>query len=333
MPKELSLKEKLASLRKLESVNEKALGLFEKIQNSLESRNSNELFKNYVSLLRQIDEMAYSYQDMSLPENYIAMSKRFMTVEQETTKTIKDLVRKIYFSRNEELILPVKIIDLKYNEDEHGHDNFEVCTTLHDFIRCLHSSAVNHVSSGVGLKNPPKVKVYGDNVFTIIQDEDYNQDLINTMKELYIHGESKRGTENYTLLVTQDGLSSRVKMGCHFSALEIVCNGSKSDFILKFMNSDVTKYPKAPKRAEYIEKIMHEIGFIEVTNLSGKLITGKSYNLERKELLALLKSSIRMLASSKDLDLGESKLEEKMDKAVKAFKDGKLNIYNYLVNE
>jgi hypothetical protein len=327
------LSKKVKLLQVLEVANDQALSLFDKLDQSARTKDINAMFKHYMDLIRKIDEMAESYREMSNPVNYLLFAKHFLTVEARSMKALKVLMEKIYTGKSPELTVPNEIIDLKYSEEDMGYDGFAQCKTLHDFIRCLHGSSVNSLSSGVGIEIQPKVIEYGNNVFTIVHEGRKNKDLLAVMMGLYKKKEPKEGEENYTVFVTDDILTSRIKMGCHFSNFEVHTGKSRSDISFKFMNTSKEQYPCAPMRAEYVTRVLEMIGFENVRNIADKVIIGKAYGRERKNLIALLNSTVRLIASSKNLDLPESKISGRVDEAINAFQTGKLNIYGYLRNE
>lgn len=325
--KKLSLKENIAVLDDFEDANDKAVAEFETIRESFEERDPHAVMEHYNRLLAHMAEMIGHYG--RLGKSRFDCLSTLRGLEEACGNGLDKACIDMACSKEPSFDLFEGLEQISDGFSKAETPDLSECATLHDVIRYLHSAAVEHVFSGRNNSDTPITRDYRFGTFSIVRhDEGKSQDILDAMTSLYKKKARKNGIEKYEIVLTDQRLMSRINLGCHFSALDARMDGDTARINLKFNNTLISRYPNAKYRGHYVGKILGKLGFTDI-RVGDPEITAKVREIKRSELPGIIKETVRMLASTGDLDT-TILLEGHVDEAVKMFMDGTTNIYGAL---
>lgn len=321
--------ERVKAVKYIEKVNELALNDLNNLKLFFEEANPSKILDTYLSLVSHVYDMARGYQNISNKGLCLSYLEALQKIEMQTGNKLEAFCKILRFGKKSVFDFEANIERINYIENNHGYDSIEKCLTLHDLVRCLHASTINALFSSFGLEEKPEVLTFNSDTFEIIRaDNGSNNQIIDAILKPYHDNVSKRGYEQYKIISLEGLLSAKVNMGCHFCSLDISSEKNEADLKLKFVNTPVEKYCNANNRARYVREIMERLNLN--VNQNGTLIEGRKFYLDSSDLTKDIEICVRMLASTRDLDLPECKINGRVDEAIAAFFKGKSNIYRFL---
>ena len=327
-----TLKQRLVAYDALEEANYRAIDALKATREAVDSRDTEALMENYISLLQGIRDMIVKYKDIGT--NSLDCFYVLSNLEQTTGDSLEELCREMSNGETPEFDFYQGVEALaKSFVAAKTVPNVQNCTTLHELIRYLHSAGLQSLFSGEDLEDSKETKAYGSDTFeTLRADEGVNTDLLEAMHFIYEKELQKQGRENYNLVLTKNRMMARINLGCHFSCLELMMKDGEIEFEVRFFNTPKTSYALAPFRGEYVKKVLEKLGFNDFVE-GEDTVFGTLTGVSRKDLPKTTKEVIRLLASTKDLDLSSSQMDKHVDIAVKAFFEGVTNMAGYLCSD
>ena len=218
----------------------------------------------------------------------------------------------------------------------------ENAQTLHDMIRYLHQvgvqalysrKSISKISSSAfreySLPHHGKLTIL-DPENCLPKDHDLRKithPLIKPIVDLYSSGTGKCGSENFKGILTPSRFITQVHMGCHYAEIEAT-TGRRNELLLYFKDTPKSEYKNAPHRTAYVVKVLKKLGF-KVSARGSK--TNATYSgTSDKDIGKKLKEVVRLLMSTKDLDVDSSHINHYKNKVVNEFMKGKTDLKNLL---
>lgn len=324
------LEKRFGSYQLMEEANDTSLATMLVLRNAFESRAVRKCIEEYVKLVKDVYKMGRNYANLGGDLAYLSFSSRFTVVEKEAGDGLQKACSAMMFGMRPEYRVEEKIDGLNYDENSWGVEKFDRCTTIHDFVRCLHCSSLESLFDGKGLQTRPEERRFNGGSFRILKGTDKMKDLLDAIYAIYVKGVEKAGSENGKLIIADNGLFMRLVMGCHMSYVDVKMSNGRGNLGVRFANTDPKNYAYAGDRGDYVAAVLKAMNFDGVTK-SGNMIFGTLRDVERKDLPKHLEETMRFLASTKDLDIC-SRIRGNVDFAVKAFFEGKTNIHSHLTH-
>jgi hypothetical protein len=326
-PKKLTLKEGLDILQDFEKANDNGVSRFAEIRDRYEQRDPTGLMEAYNALLDDIFDMIQHYgrlgKDTFMPLHV------FQNLETTCGSSLEKACLDMNCDKEPCFDLYKGLEEVNFSGDG-DEDDVEYCETLHDLIRFLHEGVVQSIFSGENISDEPVKMNYVGGTFNVLRSDDgKNQDILDAITELYKHSVDKEGGEDYKVLLTENDLFVRINLGAHFSFFDVRMNDDNASINLKFVNTLEVDYDNAPYREKYVMRVLKKLGYKDF-RVDRPEVRAKVREIDRNNLPGLLKETVRMFASTTDLDLADSYIKEHLTKAVNLFFGGTTNIYSRL---
>ncbi|VVB78924.1 Uncharacterised protein [uncultured archaeon] len=320
----------IKTYQELETENNETLNALSDLRTAFTRSDFKATMDQYYLVLKGIKKMGTPYGALSDTDYQKRLMSRLFEIESKTGDRLEKAMACLTFGNEFKFDLYDEIERINYSE-ENGVHNFGACGTLHDLVRCLHSSSLEELFDSED--GEVEEEYFGDNSVTALRyDNHKNQGLLEPILSFYKNPPRKAGTERYKIIMLDDKLIARVKMGCHFSYLDVNLSGTDSGSVkVRFYNTNEKRYSNAPSRAIYVQEVLARLGFEDITN-QNDIVAGRISSMPQSELPEKINQVARMFASSKDLDLGDVKIKDRVPLAVEAFFNGTIHIKHYLNN-
>jgi hypothetical protein len=325
---------KIKHYQRLEKANGHALQALSDFQRAVQEGRPDFALDRYMALASGVYKMAANYRELGQGDNYWNFCQMFHAVEQRTGETLEEQLGRMAFGEAAEIDLEVDYINLNWDERQGGYHNFSACRTWHDFIRILHASGLEALFTCSELEKAFETKSYEGtrDSFRILDLSDgMNNELLEAIQVMNLKKISKIGREEAWNIISQPGkISSRVIMGCHYSYLDISVKNGSARVDVRFVNTHASEFDYAPYRGEYVKGVMERMGYVDVETPRNFVIGTKE--LSDKDILSFVEETVRMFASTKNLDNNATRFPEEgaVDKAVRAFTQGTTRILTFV---
>ncbi|MBM3199588.1 hypothetical protein FJZ53_01535 [Candidatus Woesearchaeota archaeon] len=355
---------KYEAYSKLISYNSQALEALSHLRDYTEEKTvilDNKVSEHFNNVMEGIRGMAKSYAKMNKKASLEPLLKKISEIEQDALPAVDSLRlamatgysgSEILKEIGENLFEKVERLTADMRSPNSKNFSLKNAETPHDMIRYLHQKGVESMFDTKNLKkadlrlfiNIPvkdcstimvldlegrlsqELKNKGDLHDLDLENLEYKP--LKALLELYNSEKfDKSGDEEFKAIVSNEKLIAQIELGCHYSELEAQI-GKKNFVRFIFRDTDFESYRNAKHRSAYVRTVLKELGF----EVSFKKNETKAYWSGDSEDKAakILKETLRLAASTKDLDLEESYIDRYPNKAVNAFFKGVTDIESYL---
>lgn len=343
-----TLKEQFGAFETLVQENFKALESMASIRPAVEK---GEALPHCIDLITAVQKMAWCYGRMT-GKDYAYIFNKVKSVGTEALNLVSesDLAARMRYmghvdEMKEEISEYIDGLNIEQCKSQEFTDDLARCSTLHDIVRLLHQKSepgilkemraaykfsmfrskfkIGDIGGAVKAKQPTMASRP-----RILARKNIASKPLLAMLEFYdsYAAQEKIGYEDYTLLCTANRMRAQCNMGCHNAELDAQIKEKESFIHFRFFNTDVEKYKYANCRADYVRRVLGRLGF-QVYG-SGKLTEASLISGQRETYAAMAKLAA-LIASTRDLDT-YSGIKGRVDEAVDAFFEGRVNIQNAL---
>lgn len=351
----MSLKSKYGLFNKIIEQNSEALKALTSIRD-YDNEEKDYVIKNFSKTMNHIRKMAEYCVKINPSIKLNPLLKKIKQVENNAFKPVNSLQTAINMGYEgsevlkeleEDLFEKVERMTQDMRDSSSKKFDIKNAKTPHDLIRYFHQKGLESMFSMKSLKKLHSDKFIqipmGDNQPISVIDLEgklAKQDLENldieklkykplkAILELYNSKDfQKPGDEEFKAIVSHDKLVTMIELGCHYSELEATI-GKKNMIKFVFRDTDFESYENAKYRSKYVRTVLTKLEF-QVSyhkNETKAEWTGE----DEEKAYKTLQEVVRLAASTSDLDLSESHIDEYPNKAVNAFFKGITDIDSYL---
>ncbi len=351
----MSLKSKYGLFNKIIGQNSEALKSLTSIRD-YNSEEKDSVIKNFSDAMNSIRKMAEYCVKINPSIKINPLLKKIKRVENNAFKPVNSLQTAINLGYEgsevlkeleQDLFDKVERMTQDMRESSSEKFNIKNAKTPHDLIRYFHQKGLESMFNIKSLKKLHSDKFVeipmGDNEPIRVIDlegklakqdlenldlEKLNYKPLKAILELY-NSESfkKPGDEEFKAIVSREKLITMIELGCHYSELEATI-GKQNMIKFVFRDTDFESYENAKYRSQYVRTVLKKLGFNVNShkNETKAEWTGK----DEKKAYKTLQEVVRLAASTADLDLSNSHIDEYPNKAVNAFFKGVTNMESYL---
>ena len=348
-------KKRLEVYNNLVKFNDDAISYLNDIDINISS--SVELIKRLSSTVGAIEQMASSCVKLNNTESLDKIVKQIDVAKKRAANTLSNVRVAKDLGYDDNLEIMTKLKEGIYTHIKHlsedfrcadNNDNFTIgnAGTLHEIVRYLHQVGVKgiycleylsevdfEISKQISLPSMADLKLIDvDNILpkgAELKYKEINHPILNEIIKLYSRSSfDKSGCEHFKGVLLKNKFITQIEMGCHYAELETTANNIENEISLTYRES--SGYPNSDERTVYVRTILGILGY----NYDDKKRITKSNwkGTDHDNWCKTFGETLRLLASTRDLDMKGSNINNLPNHAVNLFFGGRTGIYKILSN-